>query len=116
MKNLVKELQEFDHERFNEHYRNLIDVAITSSREDEVLQALSFLDSCQTFIDNVKEKLEKQPAETHCPVCKEKEKIIKIMEERIKTKDDSIDILKRLKDAAMKELNSINGEQLKVCK
>lgn len=79
MKKLEKELQEFNHERFNEHYRNLIDVAITSSREDEVLQTLSFLDSLQTFIEKVDETLKNFTHETHCPMCEAKEKTIQLL-------------------------------------
>jgi hypothetical protein len=81
MKELLKELQEFDHERFNEHYRNLIDVAITLNREDEVLQALSFLDSCQTFIEKVKNTLENLPDETHCQHCAQKDKLLELADE-----------------------------------
>jgi len=37
MENLKIELQKFDHERFNYHFSNLIDIGITSSRTDEMM-------------------------------------------------------------------------------
>lgn len=118
METLMNELREFDHERFNEHYRNLTDVAITSSRENEVLQALSFLDSCQTFIEKVKDTLENLPDETHCQHCAQKDKLLELADELkgllkeelekykekcIKLTDENIRLYKELEAAATKK-------------
>ena|GEM_PF-5991310 len=134
MKNLEGleiELAEFTPERFNDHYRNLIDIAIPSSREYELLHTLNFISTCQMAIDKVKKALEKlpdetpenQPGENHCPMCEAKEKtiqtaekLIEQAEQRLKSKDDTIKTLQELKDEAMKALNSFTGKHLKVCK
>lgn len=130
MEKLLKELQEFDHERFNHHYRNLIDIAIPSSGEYELLHVLTFISDCQTAIDKVKEALEnlpnetmeKQPDESRCPVCQEKERIIQHsanriqhLENMLKIQDSNLQKLQDFKDEALKELNLIKGNQLKVC-
>ncbi len=122
MKNLLKELNQFDHESFNWHYRTLVDVAISATREDEVLQTLSFLDSLQTFIEKVNESLKNIPGETHCPMCEAKEKTIQtadhLMEQAqkfIKEKNDTINTLREQLREALEKLNSVNEKQLKVC-
>ncbi len=131
MKKLKKELAEFTPERFNDHYRNLIDIAIPSSREYEMLHVLNFISDCQTAIDNVKEALQKlpdeplakRPDETHCPMCVEKERTIQLsanriqhLENTLKIQDSNLQTLRDFRDEALKELNLIKGNQLKVCK
>jgi hypothetical protein len=108
MENLKIELQKFDHERFNYHFSNLIDIGITSSRTDEMMDTLSFIDSCQRVILLAKEKLEKLPDETHCDRCADKEKTIQILEELNDKKDEVINA----------QHNAIFGKtnNLKVCK
>ena len=131
MKKLLKELNEFTPERFNDHYRNLIDIAIPSSREYEMLYVLNFISDCQTAIEKVRGELqklsdeppEKQPDETHCPGCVEKERTIQLsanriqhLENTLKIEDSNLQTLRDFKDEALKELNAIKGNQLKVCR
>jgi len=132
MENLLKKLQEFDHKRFNEHYRNLIKIGQTAGElEFEMLDALYFIAECETMFERVKETLEnqpdeplkKQPGETRCPMCEAKEKtiqtaekLIEQAEQRLKSRDNTIKTLEELKDEAMKALNSFTGKHLKVSK
>jgi hypothetical protein len=137
MNNLQKELQEFNHERFNWHYRNLVDVAITATREDDILQTLSFLDSLQTFIEKIDETLKnftdeplvKQPDETHCVMCAAKEESIQALKklneelrksyeeqrERVKTYEKIIENKEELIRILKGENGNPPDRYLKVC-
>jgi small-conductance mechanosensitive channel len=85
MKNLEilkRELEELTPELFNTVYRNLIDIAQTSDREYEVLDALSFISSCNLMLEKVNETLKNLQDETHWQRCADKEKIIAFQEEK----------------------------------
>ena len=123
LESLKRELEEFTPERFNTVLFNLIDIALTSGRELEVLDALSFIADCNLMLNQVGETLKNIPDETHCQRCEDKEKMLDLRNETIEMKNETIALLKedleKYRDKSIKLLEEKAGitqnNNLKVC-
>ncbi len=124
MENLKIELKKFGPEKFNEQYRNLIDIGQTANElEYEMLDALHFIKECETMFALTHEKLKKLPDENHCQHCDDKEKLLHLQKETLEMKDETIALLKedleKYRDKSIKLLEEKAGitqnNNLKVC-
>jgi hypothetical protein len=113
LESLKRELVEFTPERFNTVYRTMIDVAQTSDREYEVLDALSLIADCDLILQQVNETLKNLPDEAHCERCADKEKLLELQNETIEMKDETIQLLKedleKYRDKSIKLLEEKAG-------
>lgn len=113
MENLKIELQKFDHERFNQHYRALINIGQTAGElEYEMLDALHFIASCESIIEQIKEAIEKLPDETHCQHCDDNEKLLDLQNETLENKDEAIGLLKEELEKFKKKCRELTDENI----
>lgn len=112
LESLKRELKEFTPERFNTVYRNLIDVAQTYDREYEVLDALSFICSCNLMLEDVNETLKNISDETHCQHCDDNEKLLDLQNETLENKDEAIGLLKEELEKFKKKCRKLTDENI----
>jgi hypothetical protein len=113
---LKRELVEFTPERFNSVYRTLVDVAQTSDREYEVLDALSLITDCDLILQQVNETLKNLSDETHCQHCDDKEKMLELRNETIEMKNETIGLLKEELEKYKEKCRKLTDENLRLYK
>ncbi|SHI95840.1 hypothetical protein SAMN05444280_108132 [Tangfeifania diversioriginum] len=69
----IGDLSEFDHSRFNDAYRSLIDVGLIAQQEQKMLGVLGFLNELESLIENIKQDYAAEQDETRNQTEKERE-------------------------------------------
>jgi len=96
----IGDIEEFSLERFNEHYRNLIDVGLSSGREQDMINTLSFITDFQILIEDLKTNMAAEPDECH---------LCNIKDEKIQTLQKSIDLLEEIKSVQKAKIEKLEN-------